>query len=156
MPQVKYTDEQRTEALRIFEEDGAIKAAAEIGCSRMQVYRWYKESVTLHTEKSEEEQRAEAVYQNAIRLRARRRMLTRIDNLFDRMDEPHIDFKGNPLTQVTYPTASSGDIKNLVTSVAILIDKYRLEMGEATGRTETVTLEDVQERIRHLRAVGDA
>jgi len=155
MPVMKYTDEQRTEALRIFEEQGAIAAAEAIGCHRSVIYDWYRRAVSADIEKTEEEQRVEAAYQKAIRLRARRRMLTRIDNLFDRMDEPHIDFKGKDVIKVTYPTASSGDIKNYVTSVAILIDKYRLEMGEATDRTETVTLEAVQERIRHLRAVGE-
>ncbi len=148
MTKQTYTDKQRAEALRIFEENGAIAAAKTIGCSRMQVYRWYKESVTLHIEKSEEEQRVDIAYQHAIRLRARRRMLSRIDNLFDRMDQPHIDFKGKDVEQITYPTASSTDIRNYVTSIAILIDKYRLEMGEATGRIETVTPVDAElERI---------
>ena len=132
---MKYTDEQRTEALRIFEEDGAIKAAEAIGCNRRQIYRWYRASVTSHIEKSEEEQRVETVYQGAIRHRAQRRLLERVDDLFDRMDQPHIDFRGKDAIQVTFPTARSGDIKNYVTSVAILIDKYRLEMGETTDRT---------------------
>jgi len=143
-----YTDEQRTEALRIFEEDGAITAAETVGCNRTQIYRWHKAHVAQHIEKNEDELRAEDAYQQAIRLRARRRMLSRIDDLFDRMDQPHIDFKGKDADQVTYPTASSTDIRNYVTSIAILIDKYRLEMGEATGRIETVAPVDAElERI---------
>ena len=134
---VTYTDEQRTEALRIYAEDGATNAAKTIGCTRNTIYVWLRNHLSQDVEKTEEELRELEAYQTHLRVRSHLRMLERIDDLFDRMDQPHIDFKGKDADQVTYPTAGSSDIKNYVTSIAILIDKFRLEKGEATARVHS-------------------
>ena len=47
---------------------------------------------------------------------------------------------------VTYPIATSGDVKNYSVSIGILIDKYRLEMGESTSRAE-ITFEQAETRL---------
>lgn len=130
-----FTDEQRAEAIRIYNENGATKAAETTGCSRQTIYTWIRAHLSSDVEKSEEELHELDIYHQHLRLRAQHRILERIDDLFDRMDQPHIDFRGKDANQVTFPTAGSGDIKNYVTSIAILIDKYRLERGEATSRT---------------------
>ena len=63
-------------------------------------------------------------------------LLERAADLLERMDEPHVEFKGKDADQVTYPMAPAAAVQNYATSAAILIDKFRLEMGEATGRQE--------------------
>ena len=58
------------------------------------------------------------------------------------MDAPHIEFKGKDAISVEYPIAPAGAVQNYATSVGILIDKYRLEVGEATNRSESKTITD--------------
>jgi hypothetical protein len=55
------------------------------------------------------------------------------------MDAPHVDFKGKDAGSVTYPVAPAAAVQNYATSIGILLDKVRLEAGEATGRVETIT-----------------
>jgi len=130
-----YTDEQRTEAVA---EQGATIAAATIGCHRSMIYKWVRAAVSTDIVKTPAELAEEAAYQHRLRTSLRLRMLNHGHELMDRINEPHIDFKVTKegVVQVEYPTARSGDVKNYVTSVAIMIDKYRLEMGESTDRTE--------------------
>lgn len=138
----RYTDEQKTEALRIFELEGATQAAQTIGCTRNTIYVWLKEAARNKTTKTKEQLAEEADtdnrYQTHLRTTLRRRLLGIAHSVLDRIDEPHIDFKTTKdgVVQVEYPSARSGDVKNYVTSAAILLDKYRLEMGESTDRVE--------------------
>jgi ABC-type branched-subunit amino acid transport system ATPase component len=67
---------------------------------------------------------------------------TTVFNLISRIYTPtsgHIDFKGKDATEVTYPKAPAAAFQQYATSAAILIDKFRLEGGEVTERTEAIT-----------------
>lgn len=93
------------------------------------------------------------------RERIRLLILEKAEDVLNRMDEPHVDFKGKDAAQVTYPKATSGDVRNYAFTFGILLDKYRLEMGEATGRVETVdvgtavqVVDDEIARLRERRA----
>jgi hypothetical protein len=58
-------------------------------------------------------------------------------DLLDRMDAPLIDFVGKDGKAVEHPIAPAGAVRDYAVSVGILIDKYRLEVGEATTRSES-------------------
>ena len=73
----------------------------------------------------------------------REQMLDKALDLLARIDEPHIDYRGKDIVEVRWEKAPSGDVQRYVTSVGILIDKYRLEMGETTGRTESIGLSPI-------------
>jgi hypothetical protein len=47
---------------------------------------------------------------------------------------------------------SGRDARDLMVAAGIALDKYRLEMGEATGREETLTLSAVERGIALLEA----
>ena len=81
------------------------------------------------------------------RERIRLHLLEKMEDLLGRMDEPHVDFKGKDAGKVTYPIATSGDVRNYATSFGILLDKYRLEMGEATTRGE-ISVNDAVQVVR--------
>jgi hypothetical protein len=73
-----------------------------------------------------------------------------------RMDEPHVDFKGKDADRVVYPVAPAAAVQNYATSAAIMLDKYRLEVGEATARTESFSGMDDHERAALREAIQKA
>jgi transposase-like protein len=136
-----YTDEQKAEAVRLYVEVGAEEAAETVGCSRRQVYRWLgSHNVTA---KTNDDRRAETQTRHAEKREELRNLL--LDQAVDalhRMNEAHVEYRqiGGREEQVVYEKAAPADWKSYATAAAILIDKYRLEMGEATGKTESITL----------------
>ncbi len=144
----KYTDLQRREAINLYIAVGTTKASQQCGVPKRTILSWAKNSdVVAHAR----DKTAVAVAESA-RLNVERReriktlLLEKIEDLIGRMSLPHIDFKGKDAAKVTYPTATSGDVKNYAVSVAVLIDKYRLEMGESTSRAE-ITFEQAESRL---------
>lgn len=139
-----FTAAQKTKALELFHERGATAAAEATGCHRTQIYRWLRDDVAQRPEKTAEQIQAEDAYQTSLRQSIRRRLLEKVDNLLDRFDEPHFDYRGKDVVRVQWDSATSGDIRAYATSIGILIDKYRLEMGEHTQRTDAFTSVDME------------
>ncbi len=144
----KYTDTQRRKAVNLYIQHGTTKASQLSGVPKRTLLRWAKDDdVVAHAR----DKTAVAVAESA-RLNVERReriktlLLEKIEDLIGRMNLPHVDFKGKDAQQVTYPVATSGDVKNYAVSVAVLIDKYRLEMGESTSRAE-ITFEQAEDRL---------
>ncbi|MDJ0924796.1 MAG: helix-turn-helix domain-containing protein [Acidimicrobiia bacterium] len=131
-----YTNEERAAALQLYREHGATHAARTIGCSRQQVYRWLREEMSRHTPPQKGEIEAEQRYQQALRMYGRRRWLEVSIRMLDRTLEEAKDFRGPDLTPVTWDEPPGREAQSLVTTAAIAWDKYRLEMGESTFRTE--------------------
>jgi hypothetical protein len=84
-------------------------------------------------------------------MRIRAKLLERAKQLLDRLDAEHLELKvvsdgrneGSHVERVVVPRPSGAVARDLAVAVGILIDKYRLEMGEDTDRrrvTQDVTL----------------
>ncbi len=144
----KYTDTQRREAVDLYIEHGTAEAARRSGISTRSIKRWAKDSDVVAQARDKTGQAREELARLNVERRERIKtlLLEKIEDLLGRMNLPHIDFKGKDARQVTYPTATSGDVKNYAVSVAVLIDKYRLEMGESTSRAE-ITFEQAEDRL---------
>lgn len=144
----KYTDTQRRKAVNLYIEHGTTKASTMSGVPKRTLLRWAKDSdVVARARNKTAEATAELARLNAERReRIKTQLLAKIEDLLGRMDLPHVDFKGKDADKVTYPVATSGDVKNYAVSVAVLIDKYRLEMGESTSRAE-ITFEQAESRL---------
>ncbi len=144
----KYTDRQRAEAINLYIAVGTTKASEQSGIPKRTLLRWVKDSdVVAQARDKTDIARVELARSNAERReRIKTLLLEKIEDLIGRMSLPHIDFKGKDAAKVTYPTATSGDVKNYAVSVAVLIDKYRLEMGESTSRAE-ITFEQAESRL---------
>ncbi|KKN15606.1 hypothetical protein LCGC14_0984560, partial [marine sediment metagenome] len=147
-PAPKYTDTQRRKAVNLYIQHGTTQASQQSGIPKRTLQRWAKDSgIVAQARIKTDTARTELARVNAERReRIKTSLLTKIEDLLGRMDLPHIDFKGKDAQQVTYPTATSGDVKNYAVSVAVLIDKYRLEMGESTSRAE-ITFEQAESRL---------
>lgn len=134
-----YTPEQRQAAIARAQQIGTGKAARELGVKRGTLAAWVNRAGLTAPSQSERTAAATAAslqHREALRVRVHTKLLRQIDRLLDRMDQPHVDFKGSG-NRVTYPKAPAAAVQNYATSVGILIDKYRLEMGEATSRSES-------------------
>lgn len=133
---MEYTAAQKAEAVKLYLEVGPDEAAKRVGCSRRSVYGW----LGLHNvqAKTDEQRRIETEDQHtAKREELRQLLLDQALDMLHRMNEMHVEYRevdGQP-EQVVHVVPAPADCKNYATAAAILIDKYRLEMGEATART---------------------
>lgn len=139
MTSMVYTDEQKAEAVRLYVEIGPDEAATRVGCDRRTIYRWLGRYATFVADEKKEATRLETVARHqAKRDEVRELLLDQTLDALHRMKEPHIDYRGKDSDRVEWETAPAGAFKDYATAAAILIDKYRLEMGESTSRTESL------------------
>ena len=158
-----YTDIQKTQAVDLYLKHGASEASNRLDIPRRTISSWVtKQGLAQAKGEQTEAAREQLALKNAERReRIRSLILEKAEDIRGRMDEPHIDFKaaGKELHKVEWETARSGDVKNYAVSFAILIDKYRLEMGEATSRTEVSVNDAVQvvrDEVAQMRAKHSA
>lgn len=152
------SEEKRAETLIVYGEQGLAAAARHAGVTKTTCRRWARSAGLDPAELSRGvgEQTAAAtaarqLHRELVREELRDVLLERAMQLLERIDEPHIDFKGKDIVQVEYPNAPAGSVRSYVWSAAVLLDKYRLEMGEATERIES----NLEEINRHAKAVMD-
>jgi len=136
-----YSPEEKAAALDLYVEKGVCEAARLSGIDKGTISKWAKALglASLSTWHSEAAIAAATSKAKRLRKRIQLRLLEKADDLLSRMDEEHIDYKGNSLqgpVKVVFPKAPASACQSYATAAAILIDKYRLEMGEVTGRNE--------------------
>jgi transposase-like protein len=150
----EYTAQEKAEALRLYVEVGPCEAARRIGINKGTITRWAKEAgvVTVANEKRRAGAEAAEAVAACKRAKLKVLLLNKAVDLLERMDEPHSDFKGKNVEQVTYPKAPASACASYATAVGILIDKFRLENGEVTGREEVVTVDAVDREIQRLES----
>lgn len=139
---------KRAEGLRLYAELGLAEAHRRTGVGKSTLRRWAKLAGILVDDAertraaTEASVAVKAQVQAELREGLRIKLLEKAHDLLGRMDAPHVEFKGNHANQVEYPIAPAGAVKDYAIAFAVLLDKYRLEVGEATGRTETMSLTD--------------
>jgi transposase-like protein len=134
-----WSDEQKADAIVVAAEYGLTEGWRRTGVPKPTLARWLRAAGigTDHVPKTREATIAAAARADQLRAELRTRLLEQALDLLDRMDAEHVDFKGRDVTEVVFPIAPAGAVQNYATSVGILIDKYRLEVGEATTRSES-------------------
>jgi transposase-like protein len=145
---IRYTDDQKRQAVEHARQaitngatlNKAVAAAAEtIGTTPPSVRRWAKQAgIQLGDMAADRASRARKVHQDhyaAKRLELRLVALQRAFDMLERME-----------------TGTAIDARNLAVAFGILVDKIRLEEGEATERTERVTAEWLDSEIKRLTA----
>lgn len=134
----KFTKAQKDRALELLETETVWAAVTEIGCSHTTVYRWDAQRVREHNN-DEAFIAAEQTELAAMRTRTRRRLLETATAHIDRSDSAR----------------TARDAKDYMTAAAIALDKYRLEMGEATARHYVEGHDDIDRRVNQLVAELD-
>lgn len=129
----QYTDEQRAEVLESYREVGATEASKLHDVPIRTVFSWASDAgLTAYAE--DENKRTERI--NAKRQAIRELLLDRVLELLMRMDGP----------------AKPSDLRWMTTAIGTLIDKYRLEAGEATSRFYHEGSDDIDRRVSQLVA----
>jgi transposase-like protein len=152
-----YTAEQRQAALELYREHGPGEAARRTGIRRGTISMWAKRGGVTVTRNEQTRAAVEAaqLHFKEKRERLRQQMLDKALDALERMDEPHVEFVGQGGRKVKYPKAPAGAYRNYATSMAILVDKLRLELGEATSRDESIRKDRVDQEVERLLAEMD-
>lgn len=138
-----YSASEKAETLILYAAEGLAETTRRTGIPKPTIASWVTRAGLPHTDATAKTEAAtKAATERAHRLRAelRVRLLEKAVDLLDRMDAPHVDFKGKDAGEVTYPIAPAAAVQNYAVSIGIMIDKYRLEVGEATSRSESRAL----------------
>lgn len=133
-----FTAAQRADAVALVEEHGLAEAHRRTGIAKSTLTSWVRgKGASGHRpERQRNAIEARALQRVELREKLRTQLLQTAIKALERIDQPHVEFKGSKASQVTYPVATASAFQHYVTSAAIAIDKYRLEAGEATDRTE--------------------
>lgn len=147
-----YTDQQRADALTAYINHGAAEASRRLDIPARTIRRWANDAelTAARTQKLEEAHAALAVRHGEMREELRVRLLEKALDALDRMDSVHVDYRGKDARRVEWEVAPSGAFKDYATGAAILIDKYRLEMGEHTARAEVTNESAIDAEVRRL------
>ena len=132
-----YTDQERKDVLDSYREVGATRASEMHGVPIRTVFSWASDAgLTAYAE--DENKRAERI--KAKRLAIQELLYDRALELLMRMDGP----------------AKPSDLRFMTTAIGTLIDKYRLEAGEATSHFYHEGSDDIDRRVAQLVAEMDA
>ncbi len=137
-----YSDQQRAAAMVHAQRHGNGAAARKFGFPRTTIQKWMQSAgvepgTTALSGKTAKATEASRTRREYLRERLRTRLLEEANWALDRIHKPHIDFKGDKVQKITYPVAPASAVQAYATTAGILIDKYRLEVGEATSRNES-------------------
>ncbi len=141
-----YTVEQKQEAVDLYTTVGTAEAARQTGVTTRTITNWAKAAGVTSEERAKTVKHVDkgrAAANEARRQRLRDTILEKAEDMLNRMDQAHHDFKvvGKRVEQVDWGQARSTDVKNYAVAFGVLLDKYRLEMGETTSRTEVSVME---------------
>ena len=143
--------EAKAEALALYVEVGPTEAARRTGIPKGTINRWAKAAgATTEAHSAQTQAATEAAAARAAQLREdlRVKMLEKAHDALCRMDEPHRDYRNGG--EIVHDRAPSGAMKDYAMTTAILLDKYRLEVGESTSRSEVHSVSDLDREIRGL------
>lgn len=136
-----WSEEVKAQALELLTDPARTfyEVRAETGVPVGTLHGW---ATQAGLERSDD-QTKEASDRRRLRLSSKREViaeefLDRAEDLMGRMDLPHV-VGYNDGEAIVLPYGASADCKNYMTAAAIAFDKFRLEMGEATSRTEDIT-----------------
>ena len=130
---MNYTDAQKAEAVELSVDVGATEAARQTGISKRSINTWRNQAGHTARANIKKTEAASAVLAAA----AREKRLDIHELLLD-----------NVIAGLKASDPSDAKAFQLLSvGCATHLDKYRLEMGEATGRTETVDLPSAESTI---------
>lgn len=143
MSSARANPEIRAEALEAYKRFGLAQATRESGIPKSTLRRWAREEGLDTSElagasaaQTEAATEARTLHMHALREDLRVMLLETAVDLLERTNAPHIDFRGKDNAEVEFDRAPAPACREYVWAAGIAIDKFRLEMGESTSRTE--------------------
>ncbi len=165
-----YTDAEKSAALTAYVEIGPSKAAKLVGLPYSTIRSWAK-TAGLRSERNEKtaEATAAAAADAALNREIVRRGLMGLSRSFVEQVEKLLEMDGDAVIRNLIIASGNGqffaEMQRFSVTVGTLIDKYRLEMGEHTGReqrdvfTHDSSPEEIRtelEKFRKLRLVKNS
>lgn len=156
-----YTDAQRGKALALYRDKGPREAARRTKIPARTISRWAR-SANVSTDvvaKTAEATEAAKARNAELRENLRGKLLEKALDCLERMDRRHMEIRilksggkngASKAVQVELPAPTAAGVQAYATATAILLDKYRLEVGEATGRDEVLIDDPKAELSRRL------
>ncbi len=125
----RYTQEQKTEAVALADKHGPAEASRQTGIPRRTISSWRTTTAQATIQKTQAARDTLKAQNETKREQLRQLLLDKAVLFADSL------------------TPGDKAVRTDATALGILIDKYRLEMGEATGRTENIDLASAESRI---------
>ena len=151
MPKL-YPEEFKAKVLAVYAADGPHAAARQFGIPRSTVQRWAK-AAGIETS-SAAKSTTEAARAKLESMRAELRVETAETCLamLRRLREPYEDVRmvNDKPVKVTLDRPLAKETRDLTWAAAVLFDKVRLEAGEPTERTESITTDQIDREIARL------
>lgn len=134
-PPRKYSRKQKDEACRLYVDQGLAEAHKQTGIPKTTIRSWAVDKRKLSTTKNQEQTKA-ATEERRVRLEEKRsvlqeKILDKANSILDRIDEPEDDFVGKDGRKITRKKPAASNVRDLVVAVGVLVDKFRLENGDA-------------------------
>jgi len=134
-----YSEADRAAAVEIFRIGGSNEAHRQTGISESTIRRWAHERGVRCELNGINAAASEAARIRAEKLREelRLRILDKAADVLSRMDSKHTDKKALPdgtVVDLVYDRPTPSGVREYAVAFGILLDKYRLELGEHTGR----------------------
>jgi transposase-like protein len=148
----RFSDAQRQQIVANWREHGTSATARRFGCSNSTVKRFVVAAGIDASQDSRDRLAAAAVSGKARRAELRVKLLKQAMTLIDRMGEKHVEYRGARAIPIEHDHATATECRDYALAVAILIDKFRLEMGDCDSRRETITPDEVDAEIARLEA----
>lgn len=139
MVMATYTAEQRDEALALYMAYGTSETSRRTSIPKSTIDSWARRSRlrTVRNEKAAAATEAAQVDARAKRVRLQGLLLDQALEALTRMDETHKDFRGKDGQEVWWEKAPPEAMRHYAMACAVLIDKLRLEEGNATRGLST-------------------
>lgn len=156
---VPHTPEVKKRALELYQKIGATAAARQTGVPRSTISRWVQLGHIPHFEVADMKAMQEAadLSRRARRDRISERLLVIVEGELNRIHQPYVEFRTpagiksvdaqgeyKPI-KITHREPPPGERKNIMMVAAIAIDKAQLLAGEATSRSEHVSIKEIEE-----------
>jgi MerR HTH family regulatory protein len=137
----KWSDKTKRQALEIYQESGSPTASRATGVPQATIRFWARELDIQPPEDYRAQYRKDLehlvqwteVEISAMRQELRGRLIHMAGKIVNRMEEPYEEFVGVQARAVTYEIPPSGATRDFAVAAGILIDKFRLESGEASA-----------------------
>ena len=136
MARRSYSWDFRAEVLAVYEVDGPAVASRLYSVPRRTLQGWAKRAGLSTEANTKLATQAASKAQAARRIAVRAKLLQRVEEMLDRMDSMQIMYVGKDAVEVQLDKPPASVCKDFATTVGILLDKFRLEVGEPTGREE--------------------
>lgn len=149
----EYDQQTQAKALALYRSEGLAAAHRETGIPKSTIRGWAKRDgvKSQATQKVSAATRAKRVANASKREQLKELMLDTAREMLNRCYQPHKEFRGQQAREVHYDLPPADSCKNYITAAAVLVDKYRLESGEAAPQPKSEAPPDGSESLKQYK-----